>query len=385
MMKRLFVLGLVLFLSGCGLKDRFKDESVPEQPSPLPVVEGTAKLEKIWHSDIGAKFKSLHIRLHPALSESAVYTVDEKGRVTAFSKSNGLQIWRQEVDEDISAGVGYGEGIATVATETGKIIALNGETGSLKWKTLIGDEILVAPVISNGIAVVRTVSGRVIGLNVSDGKQKWSFRRSVPSLTLRGGSEPVIRKDVVISGFSNGKIVSSNLQSGRVLWEISVTNPHGRNEIERMVDIDAKPILVGSVVYAGAYQGRVVALALGSRRMLWAKPVSVSRDISADANNIYITDVTGRVVAFDRLTGETVWQQKKLLNRDLTSPIPVGKYVVVGDFDGYLHLMRRTDGKLMGQQRIDRDRVVSKPIVDGEQVYVLIEDGSLSAYVASTQ
>ena len=204
-MKRLFVVGVVLFLNGCGLKDQFKDNSVPEEPSPLPVVEGTVSLQEIWQSDIGAKLKSRHIHLRPSLSDENAYTVDEDGRVTAFSKTNGQRVWRHDVDEEISAGVGYGAGIATVATHSGKVIALNGETGSPVWQSAVGDEILVAPVISNDIVVVRTVSGRVIGLNASDGVQKWSFRRSVPSLSLRGGSESVVQNDVVISGFSNGK------------------------------------------------------------------------------------------------------------------------------------------------------------------------------------
>lgn len=382
-MNRLFVIAVALLLTGCGLPEMVKDDSAPKKASPLPSVQGTARLKSIWKSDIGARYRNSHIQLRPARSEKIIYSVDEDGRVTAFSKSNGQQLWRQDLDEQISAGVGYGDGIATVATESGRVIALNGENGLLLWDTLVGEEILVAPVISDGIVVLRTVSGRVIGLNVSDGKQKWSFRRSVPSLTLRGGSEPVIQKDIVISGFANGKIVASNLQSGRVLWEISVTNPHGQNEVERMVDIDAKPILVGSVVYAGAYQGRVVALALGSRRLLWAKRLSVSRDIGADAENIYVTDVSGTVLALNRLTGETVWQQKLLANRALTSPVPVGEYIVVGDFEGYLHLIRRSDGELVGQQRIDRERAASTPIVDGDKVYVIMKDGTLSAYQAS--
>ena len=127
-MKRLFVVGVVLFLSGCGLKDQFKDNSVPEEPSPLPVVEGTVSLQEIWQSDIGAKLKSRHIHLRPSLSDENAYTVDEDGRVTAFSKTNGQRVWRHDVDEEISAGVGYGAGIANNRRD-GTVEAINVAAG----------------------------------------------------------------------------------------------------------------------------------------------------------------------------------------------------------------------------------------------------------------
>ena len=68
-----------------------------------------------------------------------------------------------------------------------------------------------------------------------------------------------------------------------------------------------------------------------------------------------------------------------MLYRDLTTPIPLGSYLIVGDFEGYMHLLAQSDGRFVGRVRVDGDGVSSPAIVDGSRVYIQGNSGRLTA------
>ncbi|MDH3466182.1 MAG: PQQ-binding-like beta-propeller repeat protein, partial [Gammaproteobacteria bacterium] len=221
--------------------------------------------------------------------------------------------------------------------------------------------------------------GKLIGLQESDGALRWQLRRDVPGLSLRGDPEPVIHDDFVITGFASGKLLANELESGRVAWEVNAATPRGRNEIERLIDVEARPILVGSVLYVAAYQGQLTALATGSRRVLWTLEISSYRDIEADADNIYVVDGKDTITAVNRLTGQTVWQQEGLQRRRVTAPLAFSNFVVVADAEGYMHVLDRQTGVFAGRIRIGRDGVRVTPIEIDGRVYVVSMNGSLTS------
>ena len=53
--------------------------------------------------------------------------------------------------------------------------------------------------------------------------------------------------------------------------------------------------------------------------------------------------------------------------------------VMVGDYDGYLHWLRETDGAFVARHRIDRAPVRVAPVIDGSTAYVLSTAGELAA------
>jgi outer membrane protein assembly factor BamB len=133
------------------------------------------------------------------------------------------------------------------------------------------------------------------------------------------------------------------------------------------------------VIYVAAYQGRVTALALGSRRILWAREVSTYNDLSVDEANLYVTDEEGNVYALDRLTGTTVWKQEALKHRRLGPPADKGSYVFVGDKEGYLHVLSKADGQLVGRSRLKDGAVIGVPISQGSQLLVLTQGGTVTS------
>lgn len=370
----LMTVACALLVAGCGKKEIKKTP-----PMPLPKIVSTVQLNKVWSQDTGAGSNAFGVGLVPTLVEGRLYTADGDGRVMVIEAASGKQIWDTRVEANITGGVGVGDGIVVVGTPDGKVMALNSDNGERLWEQQVVSEVLAPPAVGDSTVVVRTVDGSITGLSALDGSRKWVFRRPVPGLTLRGSGTPVLSQGTVIAGFADGKILAADIATGSIRWDAQVAYAHGRNEVERLIDIDGRPLLVGSVLYVASYQGRVLAMALGSRRVVWARDISSYADLGADSSSLYVADDQGVVRALDRLTGKTLWKQENLQRRLLTGPSAIGDYVVVGDFQGYLHLLSKQDGSLVGQTRVSGSALKVAPLVDGDTMYVLAQDGSLTA------
>lgn len=378
-MKQVVVLLMLTSLAACGSVFKRGEAAKELPPEPLPEIETTLTLDRGWSFDIGASLGEGGQHLTPAVDDEQVYTADPKGRISAAGLSDGKRRWSTKLDAVISGGVGAGGGLVLVGTSKGMVHALDARDGKELWNSRVSSEVLTPPVATQGMVVARAGDGRIYGLSAVDGTPQWSFRRSVPSLSLRGAGTPSVYKQVVILGFASGKIVVAEAKTGRIIWDINVTQPRGRNEVERLIDIDARPVIAGSVIYVAAYQGRVTALALGSRRILWSRDISTYNDLSVDEANIYVTDEQDTVYALDRLTGTTVWKQESLKRRRLGPPMGHGNHVFVGDQEGYLHALSKSDGQLVGRSKLKNGAVIGAPIPLRSQLLVLTQGGTLTS------
>ena len=377
-MKRIIILTALLVVA-CGGGDKVKLERADLAPKPLVEFVATVGIQDIWSRNVGANFDKRFLNLSPALASGVIYTANSGGRIVATDIDTGARLWAADLDATLTAGVGRGANTLIVALGDGKVAALGRESGEVMWTQRVGGQVLARPIVERGIVIVRTVDGKLIGLQESNGALRWQLRREVPGLSLRGDPEPAIYDDLVITGFASGKLLANELETGKVVWEVNAANPRGRNEIERLIDVDARPILVGSVLYVAAYQGQLTALATGSRRVLWAMELSSYRDIEADADNIYIVDDDDTITAVNRLTGSTVWQQDGLQRRRITAPLAFSDFVVVADAEGYVHVLDRQTGVFAGRIRIGRDGVRVTPIETDGRIYVVSMNGSLTS------
>ena len=231
--------------------------------------------------------------------------------------------------------------------------------------------------------VVHTIDGKLFGLDALTGTQKWIYDRSIPVLTLHGSSSPVIVGNSVIGGFASGKLVMLDLLSGELLWEITVSAPSGRSELERMVDIDGDPLVIGDVVYAVTYQGEMAAVSLQTGVVLWRRKLSSYAGMGADYAQIYVSDDADHVLSVDPGNGSALWKNKKLQYRKLTAPVVLGERILVGDFEGYLHFLSRVDGRLEGRLRVAKSAISTQPLVIDGIVYIYADGGEMAAITTS--
>lgn len=383
---------LTLFsLAGCGSWIG-TDEEIADPPAELVEFQPSLDIDRLWLKSTGKGTDEQFLMLVPVVVNQTIYIVDTNKKLIAMDVGTGRTVWTYELPLGsislwtrsdrvyITSGPGYGENILLLGTNKGDVVAVNVETGEELWISKVSSEILSAPQVSNGTVVVRTVDGKVFGLNAASGRRLWTYDQAVPPLTLRGTSIPVVAEGIVICGFDGGRLTALDITSGRMIWETSIATPSGRSELERMVDIDATPVIVEGIVYAVTYQGQLAAMMLNTGRVLWNLQLSSNAGFTIDGDNIYITDDKSVISAIDRLNGNTLWKQEGLLNRQATRPTSIGNYIVVGDFEGYLHWMDKTTGAFSARQQLAKERIIAAPITSVDILYAYATNGRLAAY-----
>lgn len=345
-------------------------------PAELDDIE-TSYLTKIdWTSDVGETEKYDYT---PALDAGAVYDANAEGDLVKLDASNGREIWRKNIGEPISGGVGIGSGTVLVGSNKGYVHAYD-VTGKFLWKSKVSSEILSVPRYFDGIVIVRAGDNHIFGIDAADGSRKWVYERINPALTLRSSVGVVVDSGAVYAGFAGGKLVAIRADNGKLLWESTIAQPKGVTEIERIADITSLPVVDGPLVYAVAYQGKIAAVDRRNGKVLWNRDISSYSGLSAEDGKIFVAHSLGAVYSLDYESSKTFWRQGALSNRRVTTPLPIGGVVVVGDLEGYVHLLSRDEGKFVGRIQLGSDPVMS--IIAGakpSQFMAETRDGTLHA------
>jgi outer membrane protein assembly factor BamB len=372
-------LAALLIAAGCS-----KDKDV-EPPAVLVDFPAKLPVKELWSDNVGGGKKQVRLRLGlgPAADNGMVFAASHKGELVAVALETGKRVWVNELKLPLSAGPGAGGGMVVVGTSKGDVLAFDGATGKQLWRTRVNSELLSAPAIGEKLVVVRAVDGRLVGLDSGSGKQLWSVEQQVPRLSLRGTATPIIAKDVAISGFDNGKVMAVSLSTGDTVWDATLGSPHGRTELDRLVDVDSAVRVVGEDVFATGFQGRTAMLALDSGQIWWAHDMSSYRGLAVDGDNLFVSQSDGVVVGLRGRDGSELWRNDQLKRRGLSTPVVTSTAVAVADFQGYLHWLDRDTGKLVARVRVSKDRVSNSPVAVGDTVVVLTDGGAMAAYRAT--
>jgi outer membrane protein assembly factor BamB len=379
-MRRLALAACVaLAVTGC---DAFKMSARDgvEPPAELTELTPTVAVTRLWERSIGDGAGSAGLRLSPALDGERLYVSDISAGVTAIEAATGRVLWTNGDVGDVSSSPGFDRDLVVAGTLEGEVIAINASSGATAWKTRVTSEVIARPAVGAGTIVVRSNDGRVFGLDPSDGRRKWVFDRSVPLLSLRGNAAPLIVGSTVLVPFDNGRLFALDLEQGTVLWEQAIAQPEGRTELERMVDIEGPVQTDGSQIFAATYRGQIAAVSLDSGRTLWSRDVSAYGGVSKSGGTLVLADASGTVIAMDARNGSALWSQKALANRFLSTPAIVGDHVVVGDLEGWIHVLALDDGALASRVQLGKDPIRGEPVVAGDVVFVQSTDGRVGAW-----
>ena len=373
--------GVILaLLAGCETivrtYDRAFGSSPMAKPAELPAIKPTATMRFLWQGNVGSADKYVFF---PAVSGNVVYAAGEGGNVTGFDAASGNAVARVEAGQRISGGVGAGAGLVLLGTPRGEVLAFE-RSGKALWKAQVSGEVLAPPETQEGIVVARAGDGRIYGLDAASGKQKWIYQRATPPLSVRTHAGLVLDRGAVFVGFPGGRLVALALANGSIGWDTVVALPRGATELERVADITSLPVVDGQRVCAVAFQGRVACLDATRGTVLWTRDVSSLGGLAADARNVYITDDKNAVVALDKTSGASLWRQDKLLNRRVTGPLALGRHVVVGDLEGYVHLISREDGAFAARIATDGSAIAAPPAaLDSNTFVVQTRNGGIYA------
>ncbi|WP_297794716.1 outer membrane protein assembly factor BamB [uncultured Marinobacter sp.] len=340
---------LVFVFAGCSTKEPF------EEPAPVPDIEDTVELEPVWTMHVGDGHVDQFLYLAPLNTGDLLYAASADGEVYAVESGNGKVVWYREVDAQVFAGVGGDREQLYLVTRDARLMALSREDGEVLWDTPLPNEVLATPQSNGTIVVVQTTDGKVLSFDTKNGEKAWQYDSVVPVLSMRAAAPPLVGSELVLAGFANGKLLGLAADSGQPVWQYEVGQPKGRTELERLVDVTSQPLILENAALVVGYQGKLALVNLRNGDEIWSREASSLHSPMVGAGSIYVSSANGDIRAFRGSDRRELWTQDRLSWRQTTQPVVYDDYLLVGDFEGYIHIMSLEDGSLQGQLEFDDD------------------------------
>jgi len=386
-LRRAAILLAVLAVAGCSTLSSwiptipapsFDWFSSSKKLGPLPDYKAVASPRIGWQVAIGKAAPGLE----PAVTREAIYVAAANGTIARVDPATGATAWRVDAGKRLSAGAGADSTLLAVGTDKGDVLAYSVD-GKPLWQAKVTSEVVSPPKVAEGIVVVWSGDGRLFGLSAVDGKTRWVYQRSNPPLTVRNFAGGVITRGGLFVGTAGGKLLALDLGTGTLGWEANVATPKGATELERIADVTSLPLIEEKQACAVAYQGRVACFEILRGTLNWSRDLSSLNGLIADARYLYLTDDRGAVHALDKTTGASAWKQDKLAERRPGGPQFVGAFVAVVDAEGFVHLLERSDGSLVGRVATDGTPATAQPSSAGESAVWQSTGGALFSVGAS--
>ena len=354
------ILQIVFILSSCsslqGLKFWETDEVDPDEPKELSSYENQKDISIIWNLSFDGENEIGNFE--PGFSSQNLFFADSEGTLSSISLKSGEKEWSIELNF-LASGTAAGFGILVVADVDGNVIALDQKDGSQLWSTNVKGEILSKSVIDTQIVVVKSGSGELIGLNRVTGEIEWSYRSKLPPLTVRGSSSPVLSDDKIFVSFDNGRLGVFDINSGFPLWDGAISYASGTSELDNLIDGDSSPVIEGGLVYTTNYQGNLNIFDIAQKRSVWISETSSFYSPVIMRGLLIVAEANSTIKSFSLSSLEESWLNEDYLNRGLSNPVSYKGSLIIGDFEGYIHIIDPLNGKTIGRKKLSRKPIKS--------------------------
>lgn len=366
---------LTLALAGCANKGVKVEEA---KPSPLPKLEQAKTLVPVFSQNVASTDEADPLRMRLDVDNGVIFVINPNGEVEAFQGKQRL--WQKKISKQgLSSGVEAKEGLVVVGSPKGQLFALDQATGETKWTAQLSGAILAPSLIHAGRVITVANDGTVFAHEVETGKQAWTYNLPNVQFSLRGQAAPVAldARNVLIAS-ANAYIYAIDAISGTPKMQRRVAVSEGRSDIQRLIDIDGEPAVAGQFVVTTSYQGQVTVLDLASQQVVWSEDASSIQRPEVKGNGVFVAQTDGKITAYEITTGNKLWENDQLLNRQLSNPVMLGNDLVVGDLDGVLHLIDPSTGAIIGRSKTSGE-VRTLRVIDN-QLYVSTRKGAMSVW-----
>lgn len=304
-----------------------------------------------------------------------------------------------------------------------RLYALDAETGRVLWRYPVDQplnaQFRTMPAVSGGIVYVGATDGNLYALSADTGRYLWAFRTQGAIL-----SHPTVVNDVVYFGSADGRVYAVNARTGDPVWRGGFRTNDAVNgavavEDDMVYFISADQTLYAAAAPTGLLSWRLrlpgtlyvltpvvsernvyvaasnVLYVLQARngRQLWARtlPDDIITEPVAANGIIYVLTRDGRVYSFDS-TGKLLWNSKEpvFTHPVLAPPTLAGNVLVIGTARGGIYALDASNGTVLWKYLLQSSSstperptftdITATPVVSNRTLYVVSDDGSLTAF-----
>jgi outer membrane protein assembly factor BamB len=260
----------------------------------------------------------------------------------------------------------------------GFLYSANLETGRVNWRYEVRNPVISRPTISAGRVFVTTSDDTIYAFDAGTGKWLWHYRRrSAPSATILGASQPLVDGQEVIAGLSDGFLVSLSLQDGQLKWERKL------HQGTKFTDVDAHPVLENGVIYVPSYDGALYALKRQGGDVLWRFDAGGSKRVIVEDTRIFFPSSEGSIFALQKSNAKQLWKFE--LDRGTpTQLVSTDKYIIVGSSFQYHYVLDKETGRGLYRFNVGFDSGFrGSPTFDPDKqrLYILSGGGNLMQFI----
>lgn len=348
----------------------------------VQIAQPISVLQPVFSTDVGNRKASKKdpLDLQVGYANSQIVTASRGGDLTGFN-SAGQEAWSVDVGDQITGGVAIDalSQTAIVSTRGGKIMAFDSTTGAKRWQQQLSGSVLSPALISNNRVILSANDGFLHGLSLQTGQSVWQFATQVPAISVRGSAAPTLLDDkTALLATADGRLHAVTIDNGLPQWSRRVGVGAGSSEVERMSDVDGKPVVDNNQLFAISYSGQLLGIDLASRQVMFVNDLASLKALTVNNQQVIATSLDGKVVAYDRTSGEMLWESEELAYRHLTNPVMIGNYIAVGDYDGVVHLFDPASGKIVS--RVETKGALTNLQVQGSRLLTQSTSGQVAIW-----
>ncbi|MFT7774545.1 outer membrane protein assembly factor BamB [Roseateles sp.] len=344
------------------------------KPAVLETLSGPASGRIVW----SAKGDNINFPLSIATPGDRFVVASSDGTVRALSAADGRELWRGDAGAKLLAGIGSDGRFAAVVNRDNELVVL--DAGKVAWKKALPTPVVAAPLVAGERVFALTLDRQVLAFDALDGRKIWELKRPGEPLTLAKAGVLLAYKDTLVVG-QGSRLAGVDPLKGSLRWEASVATPRGTNEVERLADLVGPAVRQGELVCARAFQSSVGCINAERGSTLWNRVVGGTNGIGADDQVVVAGDASDRLSAWRLSNGDLVWSADQFQLRKLSEPVLSAKQVLIGDFEGQVHLLDRDTGKTRSRLATDGSPIVAIALL-GDTALVATKSGGLFAIKA---
>ena len=361
---RLSLAGVCVALAACSSPTRPK-------PTEIPGVPVLQDVRTHWTANIG----KVDFPLVVSAREDRVALANSQGVVAVLDAATGKDVWRLKLDQAISAGVGSDGQQLAVVTRNNELVTL--KDGQVQWRKKLPAQSFTAPLVAGARVFVLTADRSVIAFDGATGRQLWTQQRAGEPLVLKQAGVMLAVKNTLVVGLS-GRLAGLDPNTGVIRWESAIATPRGTNDVERLVDLVAPFDRVGDVVCVRAFQAAIGCVNAERGQAVWTRPSAGEMGVSGNENLLIAPLTNGVVQAWNRATGERLWDTERLKYRILSAPLVTPRGVLIADNGGWLYVLSLADGALLNRIKLDAEELASAPVMAGGRYVVVTREGRVT-------
>ncbi|MCP1471216.1 outer membrane protein assembly factor BamB [Sphingobium sp. OAS761] len=349
---------------------------------------------QVWSASIEGSSPRARLAASPVIAGGKLYVIDAGAHVLAFDAASGSKLWQASLPAEGNGRALFGGGVSVLgdrvfaSTGVGDVAALNAADGTMLWKKHPGGPLRGAPTLENGHVYVMSQDNQIFALNQSDGETQWTESGTLQATGIFGVAAPAAAQGTVVAGFSSGEIYAYRYENGRSLWGDALSRTSISTAVATLTDIDADPVIDRGRVFAIGQGGRMASYELTSGQRLWeiniagiSTPSVVGEwvfAVTSDAKLLCIARATGKIRWISQLRR---WQKEKKKDKAIrwTGPVLAGGRLIVVSTRGEMVYVDPATGNV--QATVDMGKSMSlSPVVANNMLYVLADDGKLTAF-----